>query len=166
MFFVWLYENPTCFNCVTCCLWNNESLMFKMYFTAGKLYPKHCRCGCKWNRAVTHRKKNLTKACSPWARTNQARSLQDVGRSSCSPNTVYNCLVWQASLYFKRPCLNELPSRLRRACQLNKARLIRKVGASQARMKKKQAPFSMNLCVIGTVTLHLPVSQICSLLFL
>ncbi len=34
---------------------------------------------------------------------------------------------------------------------MNKARLIRKVGASQARLKKKQAHFSMNLCVIGTV---------------
>ncbi len=47
------------------------------------------------------------------------------------------CRIGQASLYFKQARLNELSSQLRCASQLNKARLIRKVGASQACLKKK-----------------------------
>ncbi len=53
-------------------------------------------------------------------------------------NYIIEYRVQEASLYFKQVHLNELPSRLRHACQLNKARLIRKVGTSQARLKKKQ----------------------------
>ncbi len=61
----------------------------------------------------------------------------------------------QTSLYLKRAQLNELPPRLRCACQLDKARLIRKVDTSQMHLKKKYSGFLAKRHLFAHTTLSL-----------
>ena len=149
-FFYLVIRNPACFNHITFCLYSNESLILTMYFAAGKcalsiadaganettpLHTDHIKGRISSLTMDGHKPGSLTARYERAWDDLQARPTSLASTPGGSWRRA--CRVGQASLYFKRAWLNELPSRLRRACHLNKARLIRKVGARQARLKKE-----------------------------